>query len=145
VAGCVPEIQDSEQTAQAMPERVIEVTGNDYQLYFRYPGNDGQLHSDDDRHGTQDMIVVAGEHVRLRLLSQDFIYTIEIPDVEVYEMAVPELVFESQFVAPDIGTFQILGSQMCGYDHPGLIGKLLVVTGANFSKSMSSLSTIPIH
>jgi heme/copper-type cytochrome/quinol oxidase subunit 2 len=145
LAGCFPAMPATNSLPQTTSERVIEVTGRDYQLHFRYAGADEQLHSDDDRYGAKNLSVVAGERVCLRLLSCDFIYTIEIPIVGVYEIAAPDLVFESRFIAPEPGVFQILASQMCGYDHPDLLGSLLVETEAGFSKTMNSLASFPIH
>ncbi len=122
-----------------------EVVGSDFRFYFRYPGDDGILHSQDDRYGTRDFYVPAGALVRLRLGSRDYIYLLEVPEVGVYEVAAPDLVFDVCFVAPRDGQHDFLGSQMCGYDHSELLGKLIVQSPIEFRRTMKRLSQVPLQ
>lgn len=121
----------------------IEVVGHDYRLNFRYPGTDRVLHTEDDRQGRQDLYVPAGAVVRLHLNSLDYIYTVEIPAANVYDVAVPDLVFEVPFVLSQSGDYELLGSQMCGYDHPGLLGQVIVQSQSEFTRTMNRLAPAP--
>ena len=124
----------------------VEVFANDYRLYFRYPGDDRVSGTNDDRFGKKHLYLPAGSQVHLRLNSHDFVYTVEIPCVEVYEIAAPDLVFEVDFIAPrETGTYDLLSSQMCGYDHPDLLGTMIVQTDNEFERTMQSLSTTPLQ
>jgi cytochrome c oxidase subunit 2 len=67
-----------------------------------------------------------GCEVTLALHSKDYIYTLALPEFGIKEIAVPDLRFELKFVADRIGTFQLKGDQMCGYQHENLIGKLVI-------------------
>lgn len=117
----------------------VEVTGSDFMFQFRYPGEDRTLFNGDDRYGTGTLFVPADANVHLRLSSLDYIYTLEIPARGVYEMAAPDLVFDAILQACSPRTEDLLGSQMCGYDHPGLIGKVIVQTTEEFDRTMSLL------
>jgi heme/copper-type cytochrome/quinol oxidase subunit 2 len=129
----------------SLKELDAEVLGDEYRLYFRYPGEDGVLHTQDDRFGLRDFYVPANSAVRLRLSSLDYIYLVEVPEVGVYEIAAPDLVFDVRFVAPQGGKHELLGSQMCGYDHPELLGKLIVQAPAEFVQTMKRLSRVPLQ
>jgi heme/copper-type cytochrome/quinol oxidase subunit 2 len=131
--------------SKTVTELDAEVVGSDYRLFFRYPGNDGKLHTSDDRIGTRNFYVPEGIMVRLRLTSRDYAYLVEVPDANVYELAAPNLVFVAEFAAPSLGQHELLASQMCGYDHPELLGKLNVQTQAEFWNTMASLPPAPFN
>ncbi len=118
----------------------IEVVGSEFVFYFRYPGVDRVLFSEDDRYGSGTLFVPEGANVHLKLTSLDYIYMMEIPAREVYEMAAPDLVFNAHVQASIPQTYDLLGSQMCGYDHPGLLGKMVVQATDDFDRTMTTLS-----
>jgi cytochrome c oxidase subunit 2 len=135
--------QERRQWAAATGELDAEIVGNDYQLHVRYPGPDQRLHTPDDRFGTRDLHVPGGARVRVQLRSIDYVYLIEIPVVGIYEVAAPDLEFEFSFVAPQSGVHEFLGSEMCGYDHSGLLGKLRVQSSDEFVRTMKRLPQVP--
>ena len=146
VSGDRAETPDSAFAIDSKPyeQILVEIVASDYRLYFRYPGYDHVIETNDDRFGMKHLYVPSGSLVRLRLNSCDFVYTAEIPRVDVYEIAAPDLVFEVDFSAPQPGTYDLLSSQMCGYDHPDLLGKMIVQSDRDFRSTMQSLSAIPL-
>ena len=143
VGGCHARMA-KDQIAETINEMDAELTGHDYRFHFRYPGDDRLLDTKDDRFGIRDLYVPEHANVQLRLNSRDFIYTIEIPELDVYEVAVPDMSFDVRFVASPVGSHDLLGSQMCGYDHPELLGKLIVQPVADFRRTMQRLSKSPL-
>ncbi len=101
----------------------IEVTGDEYNWYFRYPGIDGVLGTDDDQHSVQDLFLPENTDIFLKLTSNDYVYSFALPDLDLREVAVPGLSFELQFRTKGDQTLQILGDQLCGFAHESLIGK----------------------
>ena len=120
-AGCGPDSQQRE-----LDSIVVEVTGDEFNWYFRYPGPDGELGTGDDRHSVQDLYLPANSRVDLNLKSNDYIYTFALPDLDLQEIAVPGLDFGLQFTTSDEQTMRLLGDQMCGFAHETLIGKVYV-------------------
>ncbi|WP_146406425.1 hypothetical protein [Allorhodopirellula heiligendammensis] len=118
----------------------IEVVGSEFAFYFRYPGADRTLFTQDDRHGASTLFVPAGARVHLKLSSLDYLYTLEIPAREIYEMAAPDLILDSYLEASPPQELELLGSQMCGYDHSSLLGKLIVLSPSDFDRTMNTLS-----
>ena len=126
VAGC--------SSGDGQPESiVVEVTGDEFNWYFRYPGPDGELGTSDDRHSVQNLYLPTNSQVELKLNSNDYIYNFTVPDLDLQEIAVPELDFGLQFSTTDEQTLELLGDQMCGFAHETLIGKVYVrKSGSDF-------------
>lgn len=118
-AGCGPD-------GQSMDSIVVEVTGSEFNWYFRYPGPDGVLGTGDDRHSVQDLFLPANSEVDLKLKSNDYLYSFALPELGMEEIAVPGLDFGLRFTTQSERTLQLLGHQFCGFAHESLIGKVYV-------------------
>ncbi len=105
---------------------VVEVTGDEFNWYFRYPGPDGVLGTSDDRHSVQDLFLPDNSDVELRLNSKDYLYSFALPELGLQEIAVPGLDFQLQFTTRDEATLDLMGDQFCGFAHETLIGKVYV-------------------
>lgn len=104
----------------------IEVTGSEFNWYFRYPGVDGVLGTEDDRYSVQDLYLPDNARIRLNLKSSDYVYNLAIPVLGEKEIAVPDLDFKMEFNTFGQDTWTLLGDQFCGYSHETLIGKVHV-------------------
>ena len=111
----------------------IEVVGRGFEWYVRHPGPDLTLGTADDVLAMRDVHLPAGTRARLRLKSDDYLYSLSVPHAGQREIAVPELEFALELDAQEPGTFELKGQQMCGYAHPRLIGKLVVQPPAEYS------------
>ena len=123
--GSAPPLRVSVRTV-VPPVVPIRITGHDLQWRIQYPGPDGILATDDDQWGEQDLHLPAHAQIQLELCSDDFAYTLFLPHLDLMEVAVPNAPYLVEFQTDDPGTFELLGSQMCGYIHPLLIGKVKV-------------------
>jgi heme/copper-type cytochrome/quinol oxidase subunit 2 len=104
----------------------IEATGDNFNWYFRYPGNDGVLGNDDDKFSKQNLFLPPNSRVQLKLKSKDYLYSFSLPELALEEIAVPGLEHEVSFKTKRQTTFTLLGDQFCGYAHESLIGKVNV-------------------
>ena len=111
---------------------LIEVTGDDYYWHVRYAGPDGELHTSDDVEDLTDLHVPAATPVRVRLLSQDYVYVLAVPEFGLKQVAVPDLSFDLDFEIEAPGTYRLAGQQLCGFRHESLNGDLFVHTSAEF-------------
>lgn len=105
---------------------VIQVTGEEFNWHFRYPGQDGVLGTDDDDFSVQDMYLPENTEIVLQLASNDYLYSFALPELELREIAVPGLSFELKFRTKGEQTLQLLGDQLCGFSHETLIGNVYV-------------------
>ena len=121
LSGC-----EADDSLDRLDSIVIEVTGGEFNWYFRYPGPDGVLGTDDDRYSVQDLFLPDNARVELKLNSNDYMYLFSLPDLGMQEIAVPGLSFGLQFNTQDEQVLQLLGDQFCGFSHETLIGKVYV-------------------
>jgi cytochrome c oxidase subunit 2 len=111
---------------QRLDSIVIEVTGDEFNWYFRYPGHDGVLGTSDDQHSVQHLYLPDNARVNLKLRSNDYVYSFALPELGMKEIAVPGLSFELHFATQGEQTLELKGDQLCGFAHETLIGKVYV-------------------
>jgi cytochrome c oxidase subunit 2 len=135
----------------ASPEAMqVEVVGQQFQWYFRYPGEDAAFGitrpqlvnaaagnplgiDPQDQRGNDDLVssiltLPVGKEVDLRLRSFDVIHGFFIPAMRLKQNAVPGLVLHVHFTPITVGTYPILCSQVCGLGHARMQAQLRVVS-----------------
>ena len=117
----------------------IEITGEDCRWNVRYPGPDGRLGTPDDRRGGPDLHLPVDVPARVRLHSNDFVYTFALPDLGLQEIAVPELEFVLALRPDAAGRYRLRGDPMCGRTYPDLQGVLVVDSESRFRETVGAL------
>lgn len=141
----------------------VEVVGQQFQWYFRYPGEDAAfgitrpslvnaaagnplgLDPQDER-GADDLVssmleLPVGREVDLRLRSLDVIHGFFVPSMRLKQNAVPGLILHVHFTPIAIGTYPILCSQICGLGHQRMQAELRVVSDENYRQWLQSRET----
>jgi cytochrome c oxidase subunit 2 len=139
----------------ASPEAMqVEVVGEQFQWYFRYPGVDAAFGATrpqlvnaaagnplgldpQDSRGADDLVssvlmLPAGREVDLRIRSLDVIHGFFIPAMRLKQNAVPGLVLHIHFTPIAVGTYPILCSQVCGSGHARMQAELRVVSASAY-------------
>lgn len=138
----------------------VEVTGRQFQWYFRYPGTDatfGQLDpsliqpangnplgiNPADEHGKDDivaseLVLPAGREVDLTLRAQDVIHGLFIPAMRLKQNAVPGQLLHVHFTPVAEGAYPIVCSQVCGLGHARMQARLRVVGAGEFKAWLAS-------
>jgi cytochrome c oxidase subunit 2 len=133
----------------------VEVVGEQFQWYFRYPGTDATFGTTRpelvnaaagnplgidprDTRGADDivssvLVLPVGREVDLQLRSLDVIHGFFIPGMRLKENTVPGLLLHVHFTPTIAGSYPILCSQVCGLGHQRMQAHLLVVSPADFS------------
>ncbi len=126
--------------AQAPNEPLrIRVTAQDFQWHLLYPGADGRLDTPDDFLTRRHLHLPTDTEIQIELCSDDFVYTLYLPDYELVEMAFPGRPYLMQISTGSAGTSGFLGSQMCGFTHEDLLGELVVMNPTDFRRWMQTL------
>ena len=135
----------------------VEVTGAQFQWYFRYPGADGVFGRTDaqkfarpdegnplgidasDPAGRDDilstaMIVPVGRLVKLDLRAQDVIHSLFIPAMRFKQDTVPGMEIHSHFTPTQIGNYEIACAELCGMGHYRMRAMVRVVNEQEFEK-----------
>lgn len=138
----------------------VEVTGVQFQWYFRYPGADGvygrirpalvsapngnPLGLDpSDPHSADDvvssiLVLPAGRPVDLRLRSQDVIHGFFIPGMRLKQDAIPGMIGHLQFTPTVPGDYVILCSQVCGLGHARMQARLRILPEPDYDRWIAS-------
>lgn len=145
----------------------VEVTGVQFQWYFRYPGADAvfgltrpelinapagnPLGLDrTDPHSTDDivssiLVLPAGREVDLNLRSIDVIHGFFIPGMRLKQNAVPGMPMHVHFTPSIPGDYAILCSQVCGLGHARMQTHLRVVSNDEYLTWLASHAPKPIE
>ncbi len=138
----------------------VEVTGVQFQWYFRYPGTDGAYgrlrpalvsapngnplgldptdpHSQDDIVSSV-LVLPAGRPVALVLRAQDVIHGFFIPGMRLKQDAIPGMTGHLQFTPVVAGEYEILCSQVCGLGHARMQARLRVLPQPEFDRWMGA-------
>lgn len=135
----------------------VEVTGVQFQWYFRYPGVDGTWgHTDaqkfakanegnplgidpDDPAGKDDivstsLVLPVNRDVDLTLRAQDVIHSVFIPAMRFKQDAVPGMEIHARLRPLQTGTFEIACSQLCGLGHYRMRATVRIVSEEEFKQ-----------
>ncbi|GGH11065.1 cytochrome c oxidase subunit II [Silvibacterium dinghuense] len=132
----------------------VEVVGEQFQWYFRYPGVDAAFGitrpelvnaaagnplgiDPADEAGRDDFVssvlmVPAGREVDLRIRSLDVIHGFFVPAMRLKQNAVPGMLLHVHFTPAVVGTYPILCTQVCGVGHARMQALLRVVPQADY-------------
>ena len=116
----------------------VRVTGHDFRWHLRYPGPDRELDTNDDILARRHLHLPMHTPVELELRSDDYVYSLYLPEYELVEMAFPGRPFVVEISTDSAGTSRLLGSQMCGFTHPELLGDLVVQSREDFRRWLQS-------
>jgi cytochrome c oxidase subunit 2 len=132
----------------------VEVTGEQFAWYFRYPGQDAsfgqtklslvsagsgnplgldpQDAKGDDDIVTSQLVLPAGREVDLTLRSLDVIHGFSVPEMRLKQNAVPGQTSHLHFTPTTPGEYAVLCTQVCGLGHYRMQAVLRVVPVAEF-------------
>jgi cytochrome c oxidase subunit II len=143
--------------SMANPQAVqVEVTGVQFDWYFRYPGADGVFGASRpelinapagnplgldpaDPHAADDIVsavlmLPAGRPVEITLRSIDVIHGFSIPGMRLKQDAIPGMTGHLEFTPAVPGDYPILCTQVCGLGHYRMQARLRVVSPADYDR-----------
>ncbi|HUY15272.1 MAG TPA: cytochrome C oxidase subunit II [Terriglobia bacterium] len=135
----------------------VEVWGEQFAWYFRYPGPDGRFgppHPDlmsdgmgnylglDRQHDlasrddivTTTLAIPVNRPVTLILRSKDMIHSFFVRELRLNQDLVPGRAIPIHFTATRIGRYKIICSELCGMGHYKMHADLVVMTGRGFQE-----------
>jgi cytochrome c oxidase subunit II len=141
----------------------LEVTGVQFQWYFRYPGPDGKFGRVDaqkfarpsegnplgidpsDPAGKDDivstaMVLPVGREADLILRAQDVVHSVFIPAMRFKQDAVPGMEIHTHFKPIQTGVYEIACAELCGMGHYRMRAAVRVVSEEEFEKWLKSNS-----
>jgi cytochrome c oxidase subunit 2 len=117
----------------------MRVVADNFRWHLRYSGPDGKLDTTDDVLMQRHLHLPANTEISIDLQSKDYVYSFYLPHIALMEVAIPNMPFNLKFETGSSGTFELLGSQMCGYTHPNLLADVVIHAPANFETWLSKV------
>jgi cytochrome c oxidase subunit 2 len=136
----------------------IEVTGKQFNWYFRYPGADGAFGrsgaqfvteanpaglDDKDPAGKDDVVTATlgipqGRSIKLVLRSFDVTHGFYVRELRLKQDALPGMLIPIHFQADVAGDYEIVCTQLCGNNHHRMRAVLKVLPQADFEKWLAN-------
>ena len=91
------------------------VVGRQFEWRIRYPGEDGELFTQDDLHDVNELHVPMDEPVVLRITSEDVLHSFFLPNMRVKQDVVPGMAQHVWFEAVRDGRYDIVCAELCGW------------------------------
>jgi cytochrome c oxidase subunit 2 len=133
----------------------VEVTGMQFEWYFRYPGADGTYGATKpdlvdaaggnplgldpaDPYGRDDIVssvleLPVDRQAEIRLRAQDVVHGFFVPGMRVMQNATPGMTSQIQITPTRVGDYAIVCSQLCGLGHYRMHAILRVVSQRDFA------------
>jgi cytochrome c oxidase subunit 2 len=113
-------------SAPGAGEPSAEVWASQFDWRMRHPGADGRPGSADDWELPYEVVVPAGEEVRLSLRSRDVIHSFFVPAFRLKQDIVPGRVMSVWFTA-EAGDYELVCAELCGWGHYKMAGRVRVL------------------
>jgi cytochrome c oxidase subunit 2 len=148
------------ESASAANAVKVEVTGVQFEWYFRYPGPDGLYGRTEaslvsapagnplgldptDPHSHDDivspiLVLPVNRPVEITLRSMDVIHGFFIPGMRLKQDAIPGMTGHLQFTPIATGEYPILCSQVCGLGHARMQSRLRVLSASDYNRWLTA-------
>jgi len=115
---------------------MLEVTGRQFEWRLRYPGlkAQGKLGDSDDIHVVNDLHIPVNEEILIDLKSADVLHSFFLPNLRVKQDAVPGMKIPVWFRATEVGTYDLVCAELCGWGHYKMKGRITIESREDFDK-----------
>jgi len=121
---------------------LIDITGDDYYWHIRYAGRDQRLYTADDITELREIYLPEETKIHLQLHSRDYIYTFAVDELDLNQVAVPDMEFTLDFETGKIDTFALRSQQLCGFTHESLKRRIFVEPRPSFANRLEQVQII---
>ncbi len=120
---------------------IVEVTGRQFNWDFRYPGDDGELYTEDDIVRTDGKLYLpVDEEVLLRITSADVLHSFFLPNLRLKQDVVPGMEQSMWFKAKKTGGYDIVCAELCGWGHYKMKGRVFFMPRPEFEAKLVEMA-----
>lgn len=127
------------RTPKDMPP-TVEVTARQFEWRLRYPGEDGRLGTRDDVYHVNDLHIPVDEEVLVDLKSMDVLHDFFLPHLRIKQDAVPGMRIPVWFRATDVGTYDLVCAELCGWGHYKMKGRLTIESRSQYEQWLAQMA-----
>lgn len=127
-------------TSLDTPIRVL-VVGHEYFWRFRFPGPDAEFNTSDDVRVENELHLPVERDIEFLITSDDYVYTFAIPELDLRQIAIPELTYHLTFRIMEERSLDITADPLCGVRlfHDEHMGKIVVERASTFDSWYETL------
>jgi heme/copper-type cytochrome/quinol oxidase subunit 2 len=113
----------------------VQATGHEFFWRFRFPGPDARFDTGDDLRIDKEVHLPLGRDIVFLITSDDFVYTMSIPALNLRQIAVPELTYTLSFHTTSAGEFDVIADPLCSvrFFHNESMGRVVVQSESAFA------------
>lgn len=119
----------------------VEVTARQFEWRLRYPGEDGKLGTPDDVFHVNDLHIPVDTDVLIELKSMDVLHSFFLPNLRIKQDAVPGMKIPVWFRAKEVGTYDLVCAELCGWGHYKMKGRLTVESPEDYTAWLKKMRT----
>jgi cytochrome c oxidase subunit 2 len=106
----------------------LDVVGKQWMWKIQHPEGNREIN---------ELHVPIGRTIRLMMTSQDVIHSFYLPEFRIKQDVVPGRYSTEWFKAEKLGAFHLFCSEYCGTSHSHMIGRVIVMTPADYQNWLS--------
>jgi cytochrome c oxidase subunit 2 len=113
---------------------MIEVYASQFDWRVRYPDASGNFQGADVIEVPYDITVPVDTKVILRLMSRDVLHSFFVPQFRLKQDAVPGMEIPVWFEAEEVGSYDLICAELCGWGHYKMAGKIHVLAQDEYER-----------
>lgn len=103
-----------------------------FEWRFVYPGDDGVFGTADDFENPYELVAPVDEPVTIALRSRDVIHGFFVPSFRLKQDVLPGSTLTTWFEAREVGEYDLVCTQLCGWGHYKMAGRIKIVSRADY-------------
>ena len=130
----VDQLPEPAQHDWDLSQMKVAVRGGQFAWRYQLPGPDGKFDTGDDVRVKDEVHLPVDSEIELLIESDDFVYTLLIPALDLRRIAIPELVYKLSFRTSRTGEFEVVADPTCSVRlfHDEEMGSVVVEPEADF-------------
>ena len=127
-------------TADDIPKPPLaQVTGRQFEWRIQYAGPDGVIGTPDDLYTVNDLHVPENEEIVLQMKSMDVLHSFFLPNFRLKQDVVPGMKQFVWFKPTQVGAYDIVCAELCGWGHYKMKGRITVESRTDFDAWIQNL------
>jgi cytochrome c oxidase subunit 2 len=123
----MPHGAGTEEEPFTVEHPLAEVYASQFDWRFRYPDPDGNFQGADVVERPFELVVPVDTKVVVRLKSRDVLHSFFVPEFRLKQDAVPGMGIPVWFEAEEVGEYDLVCAELCGWGHYKMAGKVRVM------------------
>ena len=113
------------------------VTASQFDWRVRYPDETGSFESQDVVESAFEFVVPVNEKIVFSLRSRDVLHSFFVPNLRLKQDAVPGMEIPVWFESEEVGEFDLICAELCGWGHYKMAGQVTVLSQEDYDTWLS--------